>query len=78
MVKVDELSASLDGATEALLYEALRAHCERTGVTLLMVCHKLHGVGQLCDKVSRAALSYLFLLLMMACNGRDWSWRTAW
>jgi ABC-type glutathione transport system ATPase component len=55
---VDELSASLDDATETLLFEALRAHCERTGATLLVVCHKIHGLDRLCDKVR---FPYLFL-----------------
>ena len=57
LLLVDELTASIDLATEALLYEALKEHCEHNGTTLLVVCHKLQSVNRLCNQVQ----SFIFI-----------------
>lgn len=51
LLLVDELAASIDLGTETLLYQALFDHCQATGTTLLIVCHKLHAVRKYCNKV---------------------------
>jgi ABC-type multidrug transport system fused ATPase/permease subunit len=52
LVLVDELAAAVDAATQELLLDALDQHVKSSGATLLMVCHKLQGVGRICNKVS--------------------------
>jgi len=52
----------VDEATEALLFAALRRYLDRTGATLLLICHKMRNVAGLCDKVRFRSL-YFFLVL---------------
>jgi ABC-type multidrug transport system fused ATPase/permease subunit len=51
LLLIDEATASVDHRTEALLFEALRRYLDRTGATLLLICHKMRNVAGLCDKV---------------------------
>ena len=61
LVLVDEATAAVDGATEQLLYAALADYARETGATVIMVCHKLQGVDQVCNKVR--------------CDGAELPWR---
>lgn len=40
---LDEVTSSLDHASEAVVYDALDAHAKREGITRISVTHRLHG-----------------------------------
>lgn len=48
---LDEITSSIDAVCEQAITKALKNHIKITGQTLLVICHKVEAVKDLCDKV---------------------------
>lgn len=51
LLLLDEPTASLDPDTAARIREYLQAHCEKTGMTIVLASHNMKEVERLCDNV---------------------------
>ena len=48
---MDEATAAIDSYTELLLFNTLKEYILEHQATMLMICHRLHGVNHICNKV---------------------------